>query len=57
MGQKSAKQNLTQQFNFQQYGISEEEGANLKDQAKRYAKFIHSFCGKPQKLQIVIQIF
>jgi hypothetical protein len=47
MGQKSVKQNLTQQFIFQQYGISE-EGANLKDQAKRYAKFIHSFCGKPQ---------
>jgi hypothetical protein len=30
MGQKSAKQNLTQQFNFQQYGLSDEEGANLK---------------------------
>jgi hypothetical protein len=48
MGQKSAKQNLTQQFNFQQYGLSEEEGANFKDQANRYTKFIHRFNGNPQ---------
>ena len=30
MGQKAVKQNSTQQYNFQHYGLSAEEGGNLK---------------------------